>query len=155
MASKMKFENSNDIGCFMKLTNSYCLASAGYAESQYDTISSELTGVPVIPISIDGMKIIGRVTAGNKNGLLVPESITEEEWQVLNSQMPDNVEISKVNDKLSALGNVIVANDRVALIHPDLDEETESTIQRTLGVETYRKAIAGNALVGSYCTLSN
>ena len=43
--------------------------------------------------------------------------------------MPDNVTIKKVDEKLSALGNVIVANDRVALLHPDIDEETEVVVQ--------------------------
>ena len=66
----------------MKLTNSYCIAAAGYAESQYDLIASEVgsSGIPVIPMSIAGMKIVGRVIAGNKNGLVVPNTITDEEW---------------------------------------------------------------------------
>ena len=51
--------------------------------------------------------------------------------------------IAKVDDNLSALGNVIVANDRVALLHPDISDKTESTIQRVLGVETFRTSIAG------------
>lgn len=36
---------------------------------------------------------------------------------------------------MSALGNVIVCNDHVALIHPDLDQTTEDIIADTLKVE--------------------
>lgn len=62
---------------------------------------------------------------GNKNGLLLPHTTFDTELQHIRNALPDSVIVQRVEERLSALGNVIACNDYVAIVHPDLDKVTK------------------------------
>ena len=150
----LSFQNSNEIGVFVKLTNTYCLAPPGGSAAFYAALEQN-TSVPITKMSLAGTRIIGKISAGNSNGLLVPSITDETELKRLRKSLPESVNICKLDERLSGLGNCIVCNDKIGIIHPEIDYENEEIIADTLGIEVYRAEIDGDGLIGSYCVLNN
>ena len=92
MAQRAQFENSNEVGVFAKLTNSYCICALGGSQNFYSVFEAELADhIPVVQTSIGGTRIIGRMIVGNKNGLIVPSTTTDQELLHLRNSLPEGV----------------------------------------------------------------
>ena len=166
------FENNNEVGVFARVTNAYALCGIGGSENFYSVFESELADhIPVVKASIAGTRIVGRMCVGNRNGLLLPHTTTDQarlpphspksvqdspppepcltrsssaagrvqEMLHIRNCLPDRVVVQRVEERLSALGNCVASNDYVALVHTDLDRDTEEIIADVLGVDTFRQ----------------
>ena len=135
----------------------YCAASERFAVL-CDTVEpkaakgvAQTLGVDIISTKISGCTIVGSLVAMNSNGVIVTNFAEKDEI----SKFPKELRVAKMEEKLNAAGNNILANDHAAIIHPAASNYTARLIQDVLGVEVQRRRIAGIETVGSACVATN
>jgi translation initiation factor 6 len=97
--------------------------------------------------------LAGAFVAANSNGIILPISICEEELATIQACFKGNVTI--LETKKTAYGNLISANDFGAVVDPRLRDPVLKQISDTLGVEVVKTEIAGLPYVGSLAVATN
>lgn len=154
MSYTANFEGSSEIGAYAKLTNTYILIGKSVNRHFYSTFQENMD-IPICETLINTIPTVGSLCTANKNGLLLPYTTTDSEMQHIRNSLPENVKIRRVEERLNALGNVILANDRMALLHPEINKETEDIIADVLKVEVIRMSLGEESLVGTFGCLNN
>ena len=132
------------------------LATDRYAILSRNFPRASILRVPDLRARIYGTNLIGMFCAGNSNGLLMPEFVSDSVVGKIRGFFRDNdidVEIALLKEKNTALGNMIVCNDRGAIISPNLSGKKK--IQDALDVEIVKTDIGGHTEVGSCCVCTN
>jgi translation initiation factor 6 len=109
--------------------------------------------VKLVYTAVCGSVLAGALICANSNGMLVPSSIREEELTAIKSVFDGNIKIMET--KKTAYGNLILANDRGAVVDPRFKETEIKKISEVLGVEAVPTEIAGLPYVGSLATATN
>jgi translation initiation factor 6 len=102
---------------------------------------------------IGGSVLVGALACANSNGILLPSFVRGEEISVLKSVFKGN--ITTMETKKTAYGNLVLANDYGAVVDPRLKEQDVDRISETLGVEAVGGEIAGLPYVGSLAVATN
>jgi translation initiation factor 6 len=103
--------------------------------------------------SINGSVLAGSLVCANSNGMLVSNSIREEELTQIKSVFTGNITIMET--KKTAYGNLVLANDKGAVVDPRFKEAEIKKIAQALGVEAVPTEIAGLPYVGSLAAATN
>jgi translation initiation factor 6 len=82
----------------------------------------------------------------NNKGILLPSTAYQDEYDYLKNET--DLEVGVLDTKFNALGNVICANDKGAIVSPALSKEDCKTISDVMDVEVLQKKIAGSHLSG-------
>tara|TARA_B100000749_G_C18337099_1_gene427438 strand:- start:71 stop:745 length:675 start_codon:yes stop_codon:yes gene_type:complete len=143
---------SPNIGVFIEANENYLLVPYGFALTKVKKISSVLN-VDFIPTSIGDSRLIGSLLAMNNNGIVVSRLMSYAEISSLSKKTGLNV--SKLDSKYTALGNLVVANDKGGLISPLLSKQDSKLVSDILGVPLESMTVASYDLVGSVVAATN
>jgi translation initiation factor 6 len=114
---------------------------------------SEWLKVKLIHATIGNSLLVGALACANSNGILLPHFVREEEVSAIKSVFEGNITI--MEKKRTAYGNMILANDHGAIIDPRIKETDAKEISETLCVETVQGEIADLPYVGSLAVATN
>ena len=148
---RFDFDGSSNIGAFSRVTDHWVLQAPSNEPTSQGLI--DLFTKQPLSVTIGQSTLVGILTAGNQNGLLVPHIILDEELELLQNDL--SLPITPMTSKLTALGNLILANDHAALVSTEFSKADVKVIRDALEVEVEAKTIAGSDLVGSYCVVTN
>jgi len=109
--------------------------------------------LPLVQTTIATLDAVGLVSVATSNGILVPYTTTDEELAQLKKS--SEVPVDWLDDKMTALGNIIIANDNGAMCHPDFNFKSRRKISDTLGVEVVPGSLAKLPIVGANAIATN
>jgi translation initiation factor 6 len=141
---------SPNIGVYCLCTENVVIVPPGLTNRKMGQFEQAL-GVSVCKTTISGSTLVGALVTGNSNGLLVPHTIRDYEYEKLR----EFSKVAIVNSRWTALGNVVLANDLGAVVHPDAPEEVVNAVNEDLKVKSVQSKIGNLPFVGALGIATN
>jgi translation initiation factor 6 len=144
---------SASIGVFSLLTDNLLIAPLLAPEGRIRRLGEQLK-VKTVFTTIGYSLLIGALACANSKGIVLPHLVLEKEIEPIHNAASDT-NITVMETKRTAYGNMILANDNGAIADPRLQQETLRQISETLCVEVVPGEIAGLPYVGSLAVATN
>ena len=143
----LSFFGSASVGVYSLATEKMAIVPPQVSENKTRKLEQCLS-VKVIRTTIGESVLIGALANANSNGIVLPNLTTEEEIKTIKSAFPD-INVTVMETKRTAYGNMVLTNDYGAIVDPRLKDKDIASISDTLGVEAVPGEIAGLPYVGS------
>lgn len=142
----VSFGGSSHVGVYAHVSTDCLLVRHDADEEVVASLASEFD-LPATPVTVGGSDTVGALTVGNENGTLVSRQATDRELESI-AEATDAT-VTRLPGKLNAAGNVVLANDYGAWVHPDLTDEAVHVVEETLEVPVERGSLADVNTVGT------
>ncbi len=120
--------------------------------SSFDKDFSEILKVPSFKISIGNMEFVGLLTAMNSNGIILPFIVKEEEIRKIKET---GLDFLILKERFTALGNLILANDKGAIVSELISKKSLKQIEDVLKVEVVQSSLVNSKIIGSVAFATN
>ena len=134
-----------NIGIYINVNDTIGLVPMGFAETKANKLA-EYLNIEILYTAIANTRLIGTLSVMNNKGVLLPSTAYQDEYDYLKNET--DLEVGVLDTKFNALGNIICANDKGAIVSPALSKEDCKVIADVMSVEVLQKKIAGSHLSG-------
>lgn len=151
---RLNLLGSPNIGIYALATNNYAIIPPQITNRKISMLKRNLNS-EIIQSNLGGTRLIGVLAAANSNGMVVPHFVSDQEITMIQTVCPTN--IVKIKSKITAFGNLILANDRGGIVSRVMFRERRviRKISETLEIELVPGEIAGLPYVGSVAVATN
>lgn len=143
---------SPNVGIFLRANDKFLLAPKGLASTKSQRLAEELQVTPCF-VSIEGTRLLGPLATMNNKGIVVSRMI--EDYEAREITRETGLPVARFDSKYTAVGNLVAANDRGAVVSPILDSKAVSQVKDVLDVEVHRLAISDYVQVGALTVATN
>ena len=141
-----------NIGVYISVNDEFVFLPMGFAETKAEKLAKYLEVEPLFT-AVANTRLMGALMAMNNRGVLLPSTAYQDEYDFLKNET--GLTVGVLDSKFTALGNVICANDKGAIVSPWLSAADVETIKQILDVEVVQKKISGLNVVGSMMVANN
>ncbi|MDI6798414.1 MAG: translation initiation factor IF-6 [Candidatus Aenigmarchaeota archaeon] len=143
------FHGDHNLGLFGEACDRFCILGNFVSEKNKTQVENVLK-VRVIKLTIANTDFVGMFCCFNSNGILLPKIVTEKEIEELKKIKKEfGINLDVLNSRFTAIGNLVLCNDKGAIISRLLSKKDKEKIEDCLGVESGYSKIAGMSIVGS------
>ena len=143
---------SASIGVYIRATEEFIIVPKQVPSTKVEKLQ-EWFKTKIVRTNIGGSVLIGSLICANSNGMILPRFVWDEELEALKSLR--DVNITVMDTKRTAYGNLVLTNDYGAVVDPRLSRKDVKVISDTLGVEAVPGEVAGLPYVGALTTATN
>ena len=141
-----------NIGLYTTVNDQFVFVPNGFAKTKAKNLANYLK-TDYVFTSMANTRLLGALMVVNNNGILVPRTCAQWEFDNLKKSTDMNIEI--LDTKANALGNLISVNDKGCVMSPVIPKEVGKKISDVLGVEVIQKKVAGYHQVGVMVRANN
>ncbi|GGL46914.1 translation initiation factor IF-6 [Halocalculus aciditolerans] len=137
---------------FARATDGVVVARSDLSDSLAADVEDELDA-PVVRTTIGGSSTVGSLITGNSTGLLATSRLRDRERDRLTDAT--DLTVGTLPGRVNAAGNVVLANDTGAYVHPDLSRDALQAVEDALGVPATRGRLGDSRTVGAAAVANN
>lgn len=153
--SKLKILGSVNIGLYAKASNNFLIY---YSDITSRKIKKLIEGLNVSPIPVKPLntRVISPFLSLNSRGIVISRHLDLDLKENIKEAIKDkDIKLVELDTKYTAIGNLIVMNDRAALVSPILPNKIRKVIADELDIEVSTITIGRFSYIGSLMVVNN
>jgi len=151
LVALLSYNKNPNIGVLARANDSIALIPVEASEMFSSTIEEALE-VEVYRTNISGTILVGTMVAMNNNGIALPRHVYENEIKVIKNS---GLNYAILEDKLTALGNLILLNDYCAIVSKEFSKKSIKTMEDVFGCEVEKSPVKEFRNIGSVGIATN